>query len=57
MPIPSLDGGHLVYYLWEAITGRPVPEIWDQRFKQVGLVLLGCMMAIAMFNDLSRQFR
>ena len=57
MPIPILDGGHLVYYLWEAMTGRPVSEIWDQRFKQVGLVLLGCMMAIAMFNDLSRQFR
>ena len=57
MPIPILDGGHLVYYLWEAMTGRPVSEIWDQRFKQVGLVLLGCMMAIAMFNDLSRHFR
>ena len=57
MPIPILDGGHLVYYLWEAVTGRPVSEIWDQRFKQVGLVLLGCMMAIAMFNDLSRHFR
>ena len=57
LPVPVLDGGHLMYYLWEAVTGKPVSDVWDVRFKKAGLALLGCMMAIAMFNDISRTFR
>lgn len=56
LPVPVLDGGHLMYYLWEAATGRPVSEIWQLRLQKIGLVLLGGMMLIATFNDIVRQF-
>ncbi|MEW6991272.1 sigma E protease regulator RseP [Colwelliaceae bacterium 6441] len=54
LPVPVLDGGHLVYYLIELFTGRPVPEkIQEIGFKFGTLALLG-LMSIALFNDLSR---
>ena len=54
LPIPVLDGGHLVYYIIELIIGRPVPEkIQEIGFKFGTLALLG-LMSIALFNDLSR---
>ncbi|GLX77190.1 zinc metalloprotease [Thalassotalea insulae] len=54
LPVPVLDGGHLVYYLIELFTGRPVPEkIQEIGFKFGTLALLG-LMGIALFNDLSR---
>ncbi|MDR2129537.1 MAG: RIP metalloprotease RseP [Burkholderiaceae bacterium] len=51
LPVPVLDGGHLMYYLWEGLTGRPVSEAWLQRLQYVGVCLLLCLMAIAMYND------
>ncbi len=51
LPVPVLDGGHLMYYLWEAVTGRPVAGVWLQRLQYAGMSLLLAMMAIAMFND------
>jgi regulator of sigma E protease len=54
LPLPVLDGGHLMYYLWECVVGKPVSESWMERLQRVGMVLLFAMMAIALFNDLSR---
>ena len=54
LPLPVLDGGHLMYYLWEAVTGRSVSEVWMDRLQRGGLAILVLMMAIALFNDLLR---
>lgn len=54
LPLPVLDGGHLMYYLWEGVTGKPVSEAWLERLQRVGVVVLGLMMSIALFNDLTR---
>jgi len=54
LPVPVLDGGHLVYYLIELVIGRPVPEkIQEIGFKFGTLALLG-LMSVALFNDISR---
>lgn len=55
LPVPVLDGGHLMYYLWEAVTGRPVTGAWLQRLQYVGMSLLLAMMAIAMYNDIASR--
>jgi len=54
LPLPLLDGGHLMYYLWEAVTGRALSERWMQRLQHAGVALLSVMMSIALFNDLAR---
>jgi regulator of sigma E protease len=54
LPLPVLDGGHLMYYGWEALTGHAVSEAWLSGLQRVGLAILLVMMSIAMFNDLSR---
>lgn len=54
LPLPVLDGGHLMYYGWEALTGRAVSEAWLNRLQRVGFVILLVMMSIAMLNDLHR---
>lgn len=51
LPLPVLDGGHLMYYLWEAVTGRPVAGAWLERLQYVGMAVLIAMMTIAMYND------
>ncbi len=56
LPLPVLDGGHLMYYLWEAITGKAVTEAWLERFQQGGVAVLMLMMGIALFNDVTRIF-
>jgi len=56
LPIPVLDGGHLMYYLWEGATGKPVSEAWMERLQQGGIAVLMLMMSIALFNDISRLF-
>jgi regulator of sigma E protease len=54
LPIPVLDGGHLVYYFIELLTGKPVSDkVQEIGFKFGALALLG-LMSIALFNDLSR---
>jgi regulator of sigma E protease len=54
LPVPVLDGGHLMYYLWEGVTGRPVPDPWLEQLQRGGMAVLLLMMAIALFNDISR---
>lgn len=54
LPLPVLDGGYLMYYLFEAVTGRPVPERWLARLQRGGLVLVLLMMSLALYNDLAR---
>lgn len=54
LPIPVLDGGHLMYYLWEAVRGKPLPDAWLERLQIGGLAALLLIMSLAMFNDLSR---
>jgi regulator of sigma E protease len=54
LPLPVLDGGHLMYYLWEGLTGRAVTEAWMERLQRGGVVVLAAMMSIAVFNDLNR---
>ena len=54
LPLPVLDGGHLMYYLWESVTGKAVSEVWMERLQRVGLSVLLLMMSIAVFNDVSR---
>ncbi len=56
LPLPVLDGGHLMYYLWEGATGRPVPEAWMNRLQRGGIAVLLVMMSIAFFNDITRLF-
>lgn len=54
LPLPVLDGGHLMYYLWEAVTGRAVSDAWMQGLQRVGVGVLLLMMGIALFNDVQR---
>lgn len=54
LPLPVLDGGHLTYYLIEAVTGRPVPERVQEIGFRVGSLLLLLIMAVALLNDISR---
>ncbi|MEC7120611.1 MAG: RIP metalloprotease RseP, partial [Pseudomonadota bacterium] len=54
LPIPVLDGGHLVYYLIEAIRGRPVSEQVQMIGLRIGIAMLGVLMCLALFNDFSR---
>lgn len=54
LPLPVLDGGHLMYYLWELGTGRAVSDRWAARLQQLGVVILVALMAIAIFNDINR---
>jgi regulator of sigma E protease len=56
LPLPVLDGGHLMYYLWEWITGRGVSDAWMDRLQRVGVAILLGMMSIALFNDVARLF-
>lgn len=54
LPIPVLDGGHIVYYLLEAVRGKPVPESWQVAGLKIGLALIASLMFIAFYNDLMR---
>jgi regulator of sigma E protease len=56
LPMPVLDGGHLMYYLWEGVTGKSVSDAWMERLQRGGIAVLFLMMSIALFNDLSRLF-
>lgn len=51
LPLPVLDGGHLMYYLCEGLIGRPVPEKWWELLQRAGVALLLVMMSIAFYND------
>ena len=54
LPIPVLDGGHLMYYLVELLVGRPVPEKVQVIGYQLGLFIILGVMMLALYNDFSR---
>lgn len=54
LPIPVLDGGHLMYYMVEIFTGKPVSEAAMIVGQKVGFTLLGLMMVVAFYNDINR---
>jgi regulator of sigma E protease len=54
LPLPMLDGGHLMYYLFEGLTGRPVSDLWLARLQRGGIAILLAMMSVALFNDVAR---
>jgi len=56
LPLPILDGGHLMYYLWEAVTGKGVSDAWMERLQRGGVAVLLVMMSIALYNDVTRLF-
>lgn len=52
LPIPLLDGGHLLYYSLEVFTGKPISERFVEIAQRGGLVVLLCLMMLAFFNDI-----
>jgi regulator of sigma E protease len=54
LPVPLLDGGHLMYYVAEVFTGRPVSERTMEIGSRIGMILLLLLMSFALFNDLQR---
>jgi regulator of sigma E protease len=56
LPIPVLDGGHLLYYAIEAVFRRPLPEAVQQFGLRVGVAIMGSVMLLAILNDIRRLF-
>lgn len=56
LPIPLLDGGHLLYYFAEFLTGRPVPDSIQEVGQKIGAAFLATLMLLALFNDVQRLF-
>ncbi|MBQ0714278.1 RIP metalloprotease RseP [Paraperlucidibaca wandonensis] len=56
LPIPVLDGGHLLYYAIEAVWRRPLPEAVQQFGLRVGVAIMGSVMLLAILNDIRRLF-
>ncbi|PCJ18995.1 MAG: RIP metalloprotease RseP, partial [Gammaproteobacteria bacterium] len=54
LPIPVLDGGHLVYFIIESITGKPVSDQVQAAGVKIGLSIIGALMMLAMYNDVVR---
>ncbi|MFT4728424.1 MAG: regulator of sigma E protease [Granulosicoccus sp.] len=57
LPVPMLDGGHLLFFAAEAIRGKPLPESVQIIGQQIGMALLGALMFLAFYNDIWRLFR
>lgn len=56
LPIPMLDGGHLLYYLVEIVRGSPPPDRWIDIGQRAGIGVLAGLMGLALFNDFARLF-
>ncbi len=54
LPIPMLDGGHLLFYFVEAVRGRPLSDRFQMAGIKIGMAILAAVMALALFNDFSR---
>ena len=54
LPIPVLDGGHLFYYLIEAVRGKPLSEAAQVVGQKIGLLVLALLMSLALYVDLNR---
>ena len=57
LPIPVLDGGHILFFAIETITGKPLSERWQAITIRIGLALLLGLMLLAIYNDVTRIFR
>jgi len=57
LPIPVLDGGHLVYYIFEMVIGKPVSDRTQLIGQQIGLIILFGIMILAFYNDFLRLFK
>jgi regulator of sigma E protease len=56
LPVPLLDGGHLLYYFAEIVKGSPVSDRAFEVGQRIGMAMLAVLMALALFNDFSRLF-
>ncbi len=56
LPVPLLDGGHLLYYFAELLKGSPVSDRAFEVGQRIGMAVLAVLMALALFNDLTRLF-
>jgi regulator of sigma E protease len=56
LPIPILDGGHILFHIIELVTRRKVSQKWIEITQKIGLGILICIMALAFFNDIMRLF-
>jgi len=56
LPVPMLDGGHLLYYVLELFTGKPPSEQVQVVGQQVGIILIIMLMSVALYNDLAHIF-
>jgi len=54
LPIPMLDGGHLMFYVIEMVRGKPAPAKWLEVGQRAGVFVLAGLMTLAIFNDLTR---
>jgi regulator of sigma E protease len=54
LPVPLLDGGHLMYYMVEMIKGSPVSEKTMEIGQQIGIAILLTLMMFAFYNDINR---
>lgn len=54
LPVPMLDGGHLLYYFWEFVRGRPLPEEVQEAGRRMGVALIVMLTLVALFNDFAR---
>jgi regulator of sigma E protease len=54
LPIPVLDGGHLLFFFIELVIGRPVNQKVRERAQQVGLFILIFLMILVIYNDITR---
>ena len=54
LPVPMLDGGHLMYYLIEIVKGSPVSERFEAMGMRVGMAMVGVLMVLAIYNDIMR---
>jgi regulator of sigma E protease len=54
LPIPLLDGGHLLFYAIEIVKGSALSEEMQLRMQHVGIIVLGCLMVLAFYNDIHR---
>ena len=56
LPVPLLDGGHLMYYLVEMVKGSPLSDEFQARMQRFGIVILVMLMTLALYNDIARLF-
>jgi len=54
LPIPVLDGGHLMYYILELVRGKPISEAAQEVGYRIGMFLVLSLMIFSIFNDFSR---